>query len=285
MPSVAEVAELQRAIHDLTVLAAQDVNKLWQLIVERALDPVQIREMLIAASPDLVLPYVTAATQMSAQWYDEQLPDSAYRAVVAPLPQAAELAASASWAAGPAFEAAAGIATAVSPADLLTGSLQRRIYNGSRETVTMNAGREEGATWARYASANACAFCRMLATRGSVYSSKEAATQVVGRGKELSRTEQIARARGETRISGRFMAGGKKTRGNQKSGSRYHDHCRCMAVPIRPGERYKPPPYVEEWQQQYITASRQVERGTPAAESTRQIIASMTKLEADRRSQ
>lgn len=283
MVAVADVVELQQALHDLSVLASQDVNKLWQLILDRGLDPVEIRTLLIQACPDLVLPYVSAATQMSAQWYDEQLPDSVYRAVAAPLPEAAELAASASWASGPAFDAAVGIATSVSPADLLSGSLQRRVFNGSRMTVVRNAMREEGATWARYASANACAFCRMLAIRGATYSSKEAATTVVGRGKAMDTTDAAIRAAGgDRRQGGQFAAGGVKMRGSRKGGDRFHDHCRCMAVPVRPGETYKPPPYVEDWQQQYVDATRMVEKGKPLTAS--EVLANMRKLEGERRS-
>ncbi|MFD4294145.1 hypothetical protein ACFWQG_13085 [Rhodococcus sp. NPDC058532] len=280
MPSVSDVTELQQAIRDLTVLAAQDVDKLWRLIVDRGLDPVQIRDMLIAASPDLVLPYVTAATQLSAQWYDEQLPDSTFRAATAALPQAAELAASATWAAGPAFAAASGTATSVSPADLLTGSLQRRIYNGSRETVAMNADREEGATWARYASASACAFCRMLATRGEVYSSKAAATRVVGRGKDAS-TNFDPRT-GKRKSGG--QAKGVRTRGAQKAGDKYHDHCHCMAVPVRPGDSYAPPSYVDEWQQQYLDAVRATSsKEKYGAIDTKAVLAHMDKASRESR--
>ncbi|AZS11760.1 capsid maturation protease [Gordonia phage Nina] len=33
--------------------------------------------------------------------------------------------------------------------------------------------------------------------------------------------------------------------------SAYHDHCRCVAAAIRPGQLYVPPDYFEEWQEQY----------------------------------
>ncbi|MFV8169837.1 ADP-ribosyltransferase [Mycolicibacterium peregrinum] len=57
------------------------------------------------------------------------------------------------------------------PALALKGTATRSVFSGSRDTVITNANRE-GVRWARHASANACGFCRMLATRGAVYHSQ-----------------------------------------------------------------------------------------------------------------
>jgi hypothetical protein len=40
----------------------------------------------------------------------------------------------------------------------------------------------------------------------------------------------------------------------KQSALKGHDHCRCLAVPQRPGETYTPPPYVADWQKQYEEA-------------------------------
>ena len=93
---------------------------------------------------------------------------------------------------------------------------ERAIFDGFRDTITANADREPGARWARHASANACGWCRMLATREAVYTSAHAAGD----------------------------------------GNRYHDHCHCMAVVVRPGQTYTPPPYVAQWDDDYKEARK-----------------------------
>lgn len=112
------------------------------------------------AYPALVTPYIAASSDLTAVYYTD-LPagpgGSEFVAVPADLPLEKQLAASARWA------TAQG-----DPADALKGSATRAVFTGSRNTVILNA-RREGIRWARHASANACGFCRMLATRGAVY--------------------------------------------------------------------------------------------------------------------
>lgn len=105
--------------------------------------------------------------------------------------------------------------TLADPAAAFTGGIDRDLRNISRDTVLHNA-TTEGARWYRYASASACGFCRMLATRGAVYAS--------------------AKAAGE--------------------GNRYHDHCHCLAVVVRPGDSYTEMPYVAEWRKDYKEARK-----------------------------
>jgi hypothetical protein len=100
------------------------------------------------------------------------------------------------------------------------------VFDASRATVHTNS--DVTTKFARYASANACAFCQVMATRGPVYNSDRSATSVVGR-------------------SGH-------ARGTQPLGGRYHDHCRCIAVPIPAGETYTPPDYVGDWETAYSAA-------------------------------
>jgi hypothetical protein len=166
------------------------------------------------------------------------------------------------------------------PLTNLVGSVERQVFNASRDTVLSNA-EKEGTKWARHASANACSFCRILSTRLGVYASEAAAQSVVGRGKDLSPMERRMRAStaglpfrprfdsrgaaidasavalgGNKRRAGkggkgRFLAGGAgQTRGSQKLGEPYHDNCHCIAVPVRNG-MYEPPDYVAQWDQDY----------------------------------
>ncbi|MFE3572387.1 hypothetical protein ACFXON_23480, partial [Bacillus subtilis] len=113
---------------------------------------------------------------------------------------------------------------------------------------------------ARHARADACAFCALMASRGAVYTSEAAAERVVGRGKEMSLADRRARAAGHSRVNGHTAAGGKRTRGTQALGDRYHDFCNCVAVEVRPGEEYDPPDYVRKWDEAYIVASRETKK-------------------------
>lgn len=205
---------------------------------------------IIDAYPELAAQYATLAADLGAEWYEESAPHLAYKAKAAPLPPLEQFAASASWA----LNTGAG-STAL---DLLGGSMQRSVLDGYRETIVLNAD-TEGATWARHASANACPFCRMLATRGDVYASKESATRVGGRGKAIAPTAPGKMGR---------KAGGVRTRGKQSLGDRYHDNCHCIAVEVRPGDTYEPPPYVAKWADEYDEASM-IARDVPRTKTTR----------------
>jgi hypothetical protein len=109
----------------------------------------------------------------------------------------------------------------------LSGATQRYVTTAARDTIVENADRE-GVRWTRHAKPDACAFCRLLATRGPDYLTKESAKFVVGN-------------------KGR-------TRGDRKIGELYHDDCGCEPVPVRAGDSYEPPAYVARWTTQYNDA-------------------------------
>jgi hypothetical protein len=98
----------------------------------------------------------------------------------------------------------------------LEGSATRFVFNGSRDTVMENVAAEQ-VRFARYASATACAFCRLQAIRGAVYLSKQSA-------------------------------------GERDGG--FHDSDRCMIVPVRDDEDWEPPDYVAQWEAEYAEAAR-----------------------------
>lgn len=209
----------------------------------------------MAAFPELVLTWGLVAGDLAAVWYDEAAPSLPYRAKVAPPPPVEKFAKSADW--------ALNVGTGVASLAMLEGVLQRGVWDMARDTTMFNVESESGAGWARHASANACEFCRLMATRGAVYASKESATLVGGRGKDVSTN---FRADGTRKRGG--QAGGVRPRGTQKLGDKYHDHCHCMAVEIRPGGSYEPPPYVAEWEEEYARASA-IAREKPRTTTTR----------------
>lgn len=259
-------SERQRILVQLHTLAVEDLVKLWRAASGMDLESQAFRALIEEAYPDIPARWGTAAAEFAAQWYDEAAPELAYRATPAPLHPVEQYAANANWALGAVGEAAL---------DRLVADLQWSMFDMARTTTELNVESETGSRWARYASSTACAFCRVMASRGAVYSSAASATTVVGRGKEMSESDRRARARGETRDARhRFIAGGRRTRGSQEMRSSFHKSCRCIAVEVRPGGVYEPPAYVEKWQQDYIDASRAVSPGAGAG-SLKDIVAHM----------
>lgn len=226
---------------------------------------------VVGAYPRLADPYAELAGQLSATWFEESDPASSYVARVAdPLPEE-KLAASARWALG--GDGADGLSSR------LAGSLQRVVYDGARDTTMVNVA-ATGSRWMREARPNACAFCKMLATRtDDLYRSEDAALHVVGRSHDLTladrrhvasglTTRDAALARRETYARGR-RKGQRKVRaqrGNRAVGSDgYHDHCYCVAVEVRGDVMPELPAYVDDWERVYLKARRQAGSGDPKA--------------------
>lgn len=143
-------------------LAQQQLDNLW-LAADRLSDA-EFFAYTVAAFPHVVDPFVATAGELSATWFEQSQPDSPYISVTAePIPEA-RLEGSARWALS-----APEVARA-----RLDGVVQRAVYDGARETTMVNVSRS-GSHWARDARVDACAFCRMLATRSAVYRTNESA--------------------------------------------------------------------------------------------------------------
>lgn len=260
---------MQGTLDDLSTLAARDIASTFASVSGRS--SLEISDYMVAAIPDIVDPFAATAGEFTAQWYDDLKPESKFRAKPADLPERAALESSTRWALSPLFGGGSG-----DPVKMLAGAAQRSIVNTSRTTVIDNAEREPGTLWARHASAGACAFCAMLATRGAVYSSKSAAGGVRGRGRDTSTN---FRADGSRKAGG--QAKGVKSRGKQKIGDKYHDHCNCIAVPVRSGDTYEPPDYVKGWEKAYIAATKETPgTGEFGAIDLKAVLAHMSKSDA-----
>lgn len=233
----------RRGLVDLTTLSIRDLLALW-----RSLDPAkadQVRDALREVVPYLVEGYGSAAGALGADFYDEMRDASgaagSFRASPAPAPSADRVDAFVRWGVGPLY-GGDGPDAALSR---LTGGLQRLVADVDRDTVELSAASDPGfPTYARHASANACAFCAMLASRGPVYRSAESAGGVVGRGAAVS--TNIGRTRGR-------KAQGVGARGVRGLGSKYHDKCHCVVVPVW-GDEFEEAPYVEKWREAYANA-------------------------------
>lgn len=169
---------------------------------------------------------------------------------------------------------------------ILGGSMQRWIFNAYRDAIStsIDFDTKTTTTWARHASPTACGFCRLLATRGAVYTSEAAASTVVGRGKEMTDFEKSWRGDKTGPVQGlgdhKFIAGGVKARGSRDLGSSYHDHCRCVPVPSTETSPYIPPSYASDWFSEYETLSKKAsEKGiTDNREKLRFLVNNLEKV-------
>lgn len=282
-------AERKQILARLAQMANGDLKALWKRA--ESLDSQAFRALLIEAFPTLIDPYSAAAAEIAATWYEDADPKSDYVAQPASLPAGAQLQASATW--------ALNVGSGVDALGLMAGTMQRAIFTSARDTTVFNASREPRARWARHASANACDFCKMLATRHAVYTSEAAASTVVGRRAEITISDRRSihaglitrdeaydrRARySSSRAAGKAgkLVGSEKarpTRGNQSLGDKYHDHCHCIAVEVRPGDSYEPPDYVEKWDDEYDQARQLADKNEYGAVSLKDLMAAWRQLD------
>ncbi len=253
---VDHAAALRTTIGDFATVAVSQLVSLFGSTDTSAPD---FPELVQYAVPQIVQPLAQSSALVTSQWYDELAPAATYRSTPAGDIPAERIDKSVNWAlyaptpqnlddvpddenghdhsseSGLIFhddEQPSGLLT--EPDDetsgltwqdnpdvtlsRLSGSVKRMVYDASRDTVVSNA-TQEGVRWVRVAQPDACAFCRMLATRSAVYHSQALAL-----------------------------------RGASPYSESYHDHCRCVAVPVRAGSVYTPPDYVQQWMQDYNDA-------------------------------
>lgn len=264
------VVEFQHLLAQLSADLGSRTGRLLSRLGRSRLTAHEIRVFVTDAYPELARPFLWAAAELAAQWYAEQpvftIPGAT---VFVPTPIVLttddQLGANARWG-----------TTQESPEQAMQGSSERVVFDAARDTVTGNADLEPGTRWARYASANACGFCRLLATRGDVYRSEASATSVVGRSVNLTVSDRRAVAAGhmteEEAIASRSVYRSERAakragrsvgdqlaslgtvRGTRELGAKFHDHCHCIAVPVRPGDAYMTPSYMDQWEQDYNDA-------------------------------
>lgn len=210
MATLTEAEAHRAAVEDIATLAVAELVREWPgLPID---DPIALAGPLRDLTRDLVDDFSAMTATIGADWYEElrndaEIPGSFTASLAPPAPDE-QIAASTAWAARGAFvdsSKALGDATAF---------LDRMIADRDRVTIEINVERDPAAPrYARYASANACAFCAMNALRGPVYRSENSAA------------------------------------------GKYHQHCRCVAVPVWNRDAYAEAPYVAAWRHAYYDAT------------------------------
>lgn len=272
------VAERTFILAQLGKQAQQDVSRLWD--AANRFEDVDFFTYVTQTFPDIAIGYNQIAAEFSASWFEYDFPDLKTPVTAEPVP-ADQLRKSAEWALG---------ANGDDALKRLNGTLQRAIFDGDRQTTVLNAS-SNGMRYVRVARPNACAFCRMLASRSTLsddlYRSEESALGVVGRSVNLSigdrrmiasgqmtREEALAR-RDEMQLTYQIgrrkgQARTKRLRGVRKYGEKYHDDCFCTAKAIPVGVDpiavlYEEEPEfafrAEQWNNEYIKARQGAESG------------------------
>lgn len=263
---------LQSILTDFAAVTASQLVSFFQSNQTAPDFPTLLKQVV----PQIVLPYAQGSAEVTVQWYQDVQPATDFTATpVVDIP-AERIAKTVDWASyaptdlkppQPAPVEAPRASGLLVPTETqepryglvwrddpdvtlsrLAGSASRMINDASRDTVTTNAAKQ-GIKYARYASANACAFCRVMASRGEVFNSAQSAIYVVG------------------------MHG--KPRGTRQLGEKWHDCCRCVAVPVPEGETYTPLDYVQQWEQDYTDAWNAVPDGTPSDKVLSMVLAHM----------
>ncbi len=226
--SAAEVEQYRVTIENLSVVAYAQVKQLLQSLDTP--NPIEFRDALLVAYPELMQPYLGSSSLVAAEWYRELRVQTPIVKPFTPKPAApppdAQLEAGVRFALTPLFKPTGGGFIGDQILALLAGFSQSMIAGAGRDTISGNAYADPVRTgWARVPAPGCCSFCGLMASRGPVYSSEEAATTVGARGVDAAITA------GKRGGQGR----GAKVRGSQNLGDRYHAHCRCVATPVFPG--------------------------------------------------
>ena len=187
----ASAAERRFILDNLVGLAEADIRKLWKA-AEMQTD-VAFAAYMKQAFPEIVDQYQQMAAQVGATLFENDFPTITTPAVQSPPLLTEQLTKSVGWALG---------AEGVAAIDRMVGTAQRAIYDGERDTTALNATKNR-MKWVRVARPDACAFCRLLASRAAAADGQYNSEQ-----------------------SARFRADGK----------RYHDRCFCTAKAIPRGD-------------------------------------------------
>lgn len=221
-------AKRQALLAGVTQVGLQELADLWpKLNLTR---PNGLALPLSTILAEVADHYGAAAATLAADWYEESRVSAgftdSFSVAPAALPEASRFAALARWGVAPLFGSNPDPTAALSR---VSGGLQRIILGQARDTTVGAIGEDPAnPTYARHASANACAFCALVASRGAVYTSEASAGL----------------------------------------GTRYHDDCHCTVVEVFPGQQYDEAPYVARWRDAYNEAKTTNDNGAIDTRST-----------------
>lgn len=228
-------ARWRSAQQGLTALLLRDLRTLRRLLNPRRLQATV--PPWIEAVAALVAQYSEVSAALAADFYDGQRADAGvpggFTARLADAPPGEQVDASMRWATKDVWDRDADVATPaqLEPLDVrleaafvkADAATQRLVADVGRETVRQAVRQDRQAVaYARVAALGACAFCKMLASRGSVYATAETA------GRDAN-----------DRFSG------------DASVVKFHNNCHCGIVPVFRGQRFQLSPHAARWDEIY----------------------------------
>ena len=166
MPSALTV-EHRQAIENLSNVTRRQLAR----FIPTDGSPDRIRDALLDVVPAFGDAYGEAAASLGADYYDEMRfragVDGRFDAVLADPVDLDRYDALVRWGVEPLYQPSPDIALAVSK---VGGGLQKIVAQQARQTVANSSQADPAASgWRRVLESEACAFCRMLADRGAVY--------------------------------------------------------------------------------------------------------------------
>lgn len=237
-------SEIRSGLDMINQMALSDLMDFLRVISD--MDRNQARAYLQEAMPILIDTYGSVATDLSVEWWDDLFEGVEHPPVVVPEPPPRQMVvAQTGWAADTMFKGG-------NLQSRLASIVRQHIYGAQRETVATNSD-VLSVRYARQAQANACSFCRVLASRGAVYGSAARARYVGASGSSEHYSQGRSRGR-------RFTQG--RVRGVRKAGQTYHDHCRCVVGPEVSHLDLNLPDYYDKFNDEYNQAIRLLDRET-----------------------
>lgn len=239
----------------LTSLSTAALLDLQALLVElEGVSPERVRAVLFEAFPEMFNPYAAASSAVSATFYEEVREMSgisgSFEAQTLDEVEA------------PRWNSLIGAGTAPSMFEqggnmllysFLSGGMTQILTEMAADTIIGNAAIDPAPMgYQRVPKPGCCAFCGMLASRGAsettTYSSEEAALRVVGRGVPVEKTSGKRGGQGK----------GIGPRGSRKIGEKFHDNCKCRAVPVSKGNAVQMQSDAEKYFDSYAEARNSV---------------------------
>ncbi|MER7053483.1 hypothetical protein [Streptomyces sp. NPDC000351] len=233
--SSAGAARWRAAQLGLTTLLLRDLRGLRRLI-----NPSRLQATVpswIEAVAAIVARYSEVSATLAADFYDGERESAevagAFTVPLADPPPDAQVDASMRWATKDVWERAPQAATAVQvePLDVRLDTAfdkagmatQKLVADVGRETVRQAVRQDRQAVaYARVAALGACSFCKLMASRGSVYATAETA------GRDAN-----------DRFSG------------DASVVKFHNNCHCGILPVFRGQRFELSPHAARWDEIY----------------------------------
>jgi len=246
--------------YDLTLggLSTAALGDLRALLAEvEGMDQDRAKRVLFGAFPELFNPYAAASSEVSASFYEEVRDLSgvggAFTADALPGVDTER------------WNALVGAGTQPRMLEqgasnlmfqFLAGGLTSILSTIAADTVVGNAAIDPAPMgYQRVPQPGCCGFCGMLASRGAQgttnYSSEEAALRVVGRGVPVEKT------RGKRGGQGKGIG----PRGSQRIGEKFHDHCKCRAVPVSRGNQVEMRADADKYLEAYSKARNNISEG------------------------